>query len=112
MKKFTKRIMALASDFCNGHVNCDTGTGNSIRSNTKSKTKSATLKVTSTKISGFKKIEGTIKVGKYVVAYGKNSKKQNVYSYSSDGKKFSKAKALGLSGRSTTGSRKISVCSR
>lgn len=98
MKKFTKRIMALLLIFAMAMSTAILVPETASAATPKSKTKSATLKVTSTKISGFKKIEGTIKVGKYVVAYGKNSKKQNVYSYSSDGKKFSKAKALGLSG--------------
>lgn len=58
----------------------------------KSKTKTATLTVTDTKISGFKTIKGTVKVGKYVVAYGTDKKNENVYSYSTDGKEFIKAK--------------------
>ena len=90
MKKFTKRIMALLLIFSMAMSTAILVPETASAATPKSKTKSATLKVTSTKISGFKKIEGTIKVGKYVVAYGKNSKKQNVYSYSSDGKKFSK----------------------
>ena len=65
----------------------------------KSKIKTATLTVTDTKISGFKTIKGTVKVGKYVVAYGTDKKNENVYSYSTDGKEFIKAKKLGLSGK-------------
>lgn len=61
--------------------------------------KKATLKITDTKISGFKKIEGTLSVnGKSVIAYGKNKKGQNVYAYSTNGKKFSKATLLGIEG--------------
>lgn len=63
------------------------------------KTASKSLAVTDTKISGFKEITGTLSLnGKYVVAYGKDSKGANVYSYSKNGKTFTKAKKVGMDG--------------
>lgn len=66
---------------------------------TKSKSKKATLKVTDTKISGFKTISGTLTFNsKYVIAFGKDGAGNNVYSTSTNGKTFTKAKKLGLTG--------------
>lgn len=63
------------------------------------KTRSTTLAVTSTKISGFKSINGTINLGsKYVIAFGKDKNGKNVYSYSTTGKTFRSAIPLGVEG--------------
>lgn len=99
MKKFTKRLMAFLLTSAMAISTATIVPQTASAATPKSTTKNVTLKVSSVKISGFKKIEDTIKVGKYVVAYGTNSKNKNIYAYSTDGKKFSKAKSLGLSGK-------------
>lgn len=99
MRKFKKRLMPILLTLAMAVSTLTFVPQTSFAATPKSTTKNVTVKVSSAKISGFKKIEDTIKVGKYVVAYGTNNKGKNIYAYSTDGKKFSKAKTLGLNGK-------------
>lgn len=98
MKNLTKRLASLFLALALV-LTCAMALPTTASAASKPKTKKATLKITDTKISGFKKITGTISINnKYVIAYGKNNQNQNVYAYSSNGKKFGKATLLGLEG--------------
>lgn len=98
MKKLKKRVMAFLLISAMAVSTAAVIPQTASAATPKATVKSTSLKVSAAKISGFKKIIGTEKHGNYIIAYGTNSKKQNVYAYSTDGKKFSKVKTTGLTG--------------
>lgn len=98
MKKFTKQLISLSLALAL-IVTTFLAMPTSVSAASKPTSKKATIKMTDTTISGFKTITGTLTVNnKTVIVYGKNSKGKNVYTYSTNGKKFKKAALLGLDG--------------